>query len=1203
MRDAALALRGRLDGFIERPDPAEILRPRVLAEIEEVMAVPGALDDGDMAYVIAWLRWYRSLAAPGAEERQAEQDAAVALFERVYIDDPQNVPGPLQPMFARRGLRRRVTIPGPGTPPADLMADLNEAAERFQSFLRTNDRAMLDECVAGFRRVRGRLPEAHVLRPTLELILGLALLQAHLAGGDGTQVREAVACLRRGVETLPPRHEMRPAALMCLSGGLATLAMDTGDMSLLEEAYRLSSEADASATDGSPMAGLVGMAHKLMEHMRKPDGGSGSQRALDDTVEIARTLLRSAPSADAHSPVGEPLAGGHADRVQPLLHLGLALAARFGATGQVADLEEAQPLLREADLAAPADHSDRALVSAALGVVLSELSRRRGDARLSDEAVDLLMAGRDALPETHPAHPVVRANLAVALWQRHETAPDRAGRRDADLDVAILVTRDVLDLLAADSPLAPALKHNLATGLLSRYHGSGDVSALEESVELARSAVRSTPEGGRHRLVAMYGLCTCLRLRHRVGGDPADAAESLLWGRRLVQAAGDDDPERGPFMIALGQALEEHAAATGGTEDLDRAIDVFRQAPSGEHPHLGAAALGNALLARYGSCGEVADLEEAVMTLRAAGEGSPECLGLLGMALFAWRGHTKDRSLLREARDALTASLRERGAEETDAGSARPHGPAGQRVAGQVLLGRILADDNDWAGALEAYGAAVDTLPEMASRKLRRADRLARLRPLSGLAAEAAACALTAEQPERAVELLERGRGLLLSQQMEFRPDLDRLRAEAPDLVTRFESLRARLAAAEQAADAIGTSGRAAERVRALAAAWEELREQLTAAGGLGEVTGALSAAAMVAMADGGPVVYLNVGGHRSDALLLTPDGLDVVPLGLRRYREEAFRRAHLFQEAVASSRSDDLAVSGPARAVVEDTLGWLWETVAEPVIDKLGFGAKAGPDAGLGFGAGPGFARPRVWWCPGGPLAALPVHAARGPGGSALDLVVSSYTSTVRALRHGRAGRAPVMPPERVLAVGMSRTSGARPLDMAAEEARMVGERFREAKVLINEEATRDRVVAELARYPAVHLAGHAEALLDDPLGSRLLLHGQADRSLTVGDLLGLRLEDAGLAYLSACSTARGDPASDESVQLNSAFQLVGYRHVVGTMWEVDDRVSKRLAEAFYDALGGGDPARAVNAAARLLRDGGDVPACDWAAYVHLGI
>ncbi|MGW2997212.1 CHAT domain-containing protein [Streptomyces sp. NPDC001193] len=132
-------------------------------------------------------------------------------------------------------------------------------------------------------------------------------------------------------------------------------------------------------------------------------------------------------------------------------------------------------------------------------------------------------------------------------------------------------------------------------------------------------------------------------------------------------------------------------------------------------------------------------------------------------------------------------------------------------------------------------------------------------------------------------------------------------------------------------------------------------------------------------------------------------------------------------------------------------------------------------------------------------------------------------------------------------------------------------------------------------------------------------LLHDHAHDPLTVRSLAPVALDHARLAYLSACRTAAIDTVNlpDEAVHLTSAFQLAGFPHVIGTLWEIDDRIAVRIARAFYDGLrtdsGAVDPdrsARALHAAVRQVRDGHDLPPGHdrvrapllWAAHLHAG-
>ncbi|MFE0368402.1 CHAT domain-containing protein [Streptomyces tendae] len=117
------------------------------------------------------------------------------------------------------------------------------------------------------------------------------------------------------------------------------------------------------------------------------------------------------------------------------------------------------------------------------------------------------------------------------------------------------------------------------------------------------------------------------------------------------------------------------------------------------------------------------------------------------------------------------------------------------------------------------------------------------------------------------------------------------------------------------------------------------------------------------------------------------------------------------------------------------------------------------------------------------------------------------------------------------------------------------------------------------------------------------LVLH---DGRLHFGDIAAARTGAGGLAFLSACGTARSRlDLPDESLNLLSAFQLAGYTQLVGSLWPVSDRASVRLAEAFYERLTS-DPDSGVahalhHAVSRLRARHPDQPSL-WASHLHVG-
>jgi hypothetical protein len=553
--------------------------------------------------------------------------------------------------------------------------------------------------------------------------------------------------------------------------------------------------------------------------------------------------------------------------------------------------------------------------------------------------------------------------------------------------------------------------------------------------------------------------------------------------------------------------------------------------------------------------------------------------------------------------------------------------------AGAVMLAR-----RDAAAAADLAETAVRLLPRVPSRRLERADQQYALGSFAGLAAEAAALALAAagsagDRAARALRLLETGRGVLLSQALDSRSDLTDLTARHPRLAARFTGLRREL---DRATGPGGAGGGDRHRT---AAEFETLLAEIRALPGLASFALPPPLEELLEEASEGPVVVFNVCRYRSDALRLTPDG--VTPLGLPGLTVRALlERQDAFATALARP------AGAAAQRTVSAVLEWLWDTAAGPVLEALGH-RTARTDGAHGPGTSPPW--PRVWWAPGGLLGRLPLHAAGHHGDepgdpgrrTVLDRVVSSYTPTVRALRHARertrrggpAGGAAEAP----LVVAMPTTPGlpgggrlhAVPAetavllrhwpdallltepDRAPAGAEAEGDAAGGTPVPATAPPTRAAVLAALPHHRIVHFACHAETDPGDPSRSRLLLHDADTDPLTVASLSPVDLERAELAYLSACRTAgtSGIKLFDESIHLASAFQLSGFPRVIATLWEINDSAAARIAEAFYAHLhaddGHPDPARAawaLHTAVHRERTRRPHTALLWSAHLHTG-
>jgi tetratricopeptide (TPR) repeat protein len=161
-------------------------------------------------------------------------------------------------------------------------------------------------------------------------------------------------------------------------------------------------------------------------------------------------------------------------------------------------------------------------------------------------------------------------------------------------------------------------------------------------------------------------------------------------------------------------------------------------------------------------------------------------------------------------------------------------------------------------------------------------------------------------------------------------------------------------------------------------------------------------------------------------------------------------------------------------------------------------------------------------------------------------------------------------------------------PLPATRDEARAVG-----TVVLLGKDAGVQRFHQEVVKRPrwrAVHLACHGLIDAARPARSALALSptGASDGFLRVLDVFRASIP-ADLVVLSACETGKGKVVRGEGVLgLTRAFMFAGAPRVLVSLWKVDDRATKVLMQAFYEAWTkkGLSPAAALVAAQKSVRE-----------------
>jgi tetratricopeptide (TPR) repeat protein len=673
------------------------------------------------------------------------------------------------------------------------------------------------------------------------------------------------------------------------------------------------------------------------------------------------------------------------------------------------------------------------------------------------------------------------------------------------------------------------------------------------------------------------------------------------------------------LLSNLGAVLQERYVRSGTVADLDRAVAVADSAtasfPANHPQRFGVlSTAGLTYLQRFRHGRDVADLDEAIDLGEQAVAAMPEqhprggtVWSDLGLAYFAQFQLTDDIAVLQRAIDAAERSVAATAADDpyrvrflghlATAYSYRRTGDAGpppafiQRIADVVRAARV-SSPTDRVAACHAAGilfgilgdstvaadlldAAVSALPFSAPREGIRSDQERGLGQHTGVVSEAIAAHCACGDAARAVEVSELGRGVLLGADLDSRTDLTELDRAHPDLARRFRQLRETLDADRPGPDPL----LAAESRRRL---WTEHDALLVEIRRKRTFDHFLQPPRLADVRTGDTVVILNAGVLRSDAIILAGNNRPLlVPLPELTFADVVDHARELSDAAADVSR-----LTGPLKRqrVIRETLGWLWKSAVSTVLDAL-----SPADV------------PHVCWLPTGLLGLFPLHAAGMPGEpGALDLVISSYTPTLRSLTYAR--NRPVTADRRQLAVALEHTPGLPDLPGCVTEAAVLQRNHPDLAPLTNDDATTDRVSAALARATWAHFACHAGVDLTEPSRGGLRLH---DGDLTIPEISRLRLGHAELAYLSACSTAhRGSRFADEAIHLASAFQLAGFRHVVAGLWPLADDIAASAARSFYTHLDGvaDRAAWALHQVTVELREQAPDRPDLWAPLIHSG-
>jgi CHAT domain-containing protein/tetratricopeptide (TPR) repeat protein len=769
-----------------------------------------------------------------------------------------------------------------------------------------------------------------------------------------------------------------------------------------------------------------------------------------------------------------------------------------------------------------------------------------------EEAIRAARQAVKATPENDSNRITYTNNLGNLLAVRYE----RIGA-GADLDEAIGLAQEAVDITPADCTNWAAYLYTLAIRLDDRYKRIGATSDLEEGIRVARQAVDATTKS--HLQRALCTLGDLLGERYLREGTIADLNKAIELAQQAVDITPEDDSIYAGCLDSLGYWFGHRYLNTEVIRDLDEAIRLTRQAvhTTSEDDIRRTSYLSNLdnwLSEKYEATHAAQDLEEAIVLAQEVDKAIPEdqhdravYYNTIGDRLGSRYRETRSMSDLNQIIFYYRSAL-----EHTNSS-----------VINRIIAGRQLlsyhAMNQDWQAAYEAAVTTISLIPKLTSKSLPNSDKQHRLSQFVGLASVAAAVALQADKdPLVALELLEEGRGVLAASIEEMRVDVIDLQEQHSGLARRFDNLRTKLDQPQKSTPVTETGqssggSKPYNKRHDASQEFEQLISKIRDQPGFERFLLSPGEKQMREAARIGPIVVINLSHYRCDAIIVEEQGVRSLRLNDLNHMEV-----------------EEMAIKNGLTSMT--TLQWLWKAVMEPILQELGFGGPPTEDEW-----------PHVWWIPTGPLSKFPLHAAglheTGSTDMVLDRVMSSYSSSIKAIiqgrsrQHGLVEAAPSISSNQALFVAMEEKPEHHRLEFATDDVKMLRDLCDSMDLKpIEPGRQKQEIVFHLPNCKVFHFAGHGYSDINDPAQSHLALSDWKSDPLTVANLLEMNLRQHGpfLAYLSACGTGqmKNGQFSDESIHLISACQLAGFRHVIGTLWEVDDMACVEMSRITYEEM-----------------------------------
>ena len=784
--------------------------------------------------------------------------------------------------------------------------------------------------------------------------------------------------------------------------------------------------------------------------------------------------------------------------------------------------------------------------------------------------IEVDLARLDLCPLGHTNHTSILNDLGIAYSFYY----DQNGNI-ANLNRSIEFYQRRLFLCPLSHPEHVEAFEPLVMVLHKHYNIQNNKDGLKKLIDIQEAWLNICPSTHPKYTTALGSFATSLQKHYEIWGDIIDLNKAIEIKEKVLELCPLDHPDHDTALNNLAVSLNSRYKKLNNLMDLNRNIDLYEQClklrpPGHQHHGVTLQNLASSFLDHYHNIKEHSSLSKANRLFKKALKAYP-----VHHSDFAFNVSQLAETTLFLSKTNKNLHLPDHLCPSVDEAfdTYRLLKKCGSAASLNLLKATQAwvkdAEKHNHSGTvLEAYHALLEALdhflflsPSLDSRyEIIQANMI-------HAANDGFSCAIRHDNLQMAVELLEKGRGILWNQLAHIDMSMSVLKSwdnQEYELGKKLTTLSVDLRRYAQRSASQGT-----DPYWQIQEEWQHVVDRIHHLDKFSKFLLPPCFDDLQQATEYGPVIIMNASQYSCDALIVLYTQSPI----------HMFLHCSLHDIIQLCSQLSNLtqhmyAYGAHRETYVKEILRELWSSIVEPIVGVLQNNVQ------LPLGS-------RIWWCPTSKFTFLPFHAA-GPYQNGkenlMNIFVSSYAPSLSALLrtcdhihsnkrkvYDVSGATDVISFAVIGQAHSSTDTSSGQLPGVEHEIQSIqydtniptNIRF---KTFIGPAASIENTIHAFQNHQWVHITCPGGQHTENPFNSWLMMN---NGKLTLMDIIQEHYIDAEFAFLSTCHTAKGDMSTpNEVLHLAAGMHFAGFNGVIGTLWMVDDATTHHVVAQFYKEM-----------------------------------